>query len=145
MFTQTDPKWAHIEYVKGVTIGQYGCLITSLTNILCGQSLGYNDYLTPAVFVELCQNNNCFDSYGNLLWQPVEKFFLFKHSRVKQIFVDQGVHFIIQVPFQNTGHFCNVISRNTNEIKYFDVYDGKVKLAKDYISIRKIDFNKGLI
>lgn len=145
-YKQTDEKWNNIEMVKGVTIGEYGCLLVSLTNALCNISDGYNNHLTPESLNEILQNNLCYDSIGQIYWRYFEKFFFCKHTNLgKKVpsMADDNSQYIVQVPYKNTGHFCNITSiTRDHTINYFDVWDGVEKsMSKDAVwSIRQIQF-----
>jgi hypothetical protein len=143
-FCQGDVRWRDIEMVKGVKIGEFGCLLTSISNALCKYQVKYQDYLSPDILNMIVQNNNGYTANGLLLWKFLEDFFFFRHKNIgKQDPVQsEDKQFIIHLPFQNTGHFCNLLDFSGELYSYFDVYDGEVKTAprSKVISCRQLQF-----
>lgn len=141
MFIQNDIKWKDYEISKCITIGEFGCLLTSICNILV--ILGF-DY-TPLTLSKKFQENNGFDKQGNLIWNVVNKLFGLKENKYmpssKISWSNlKNVNYIVQLFYKRTGHFCNVISVYKNIIKYHDTYDGLIKSIdiNGIISIREI-------
>jgi hypothetical protein len=140
-FIQQDEQWKDFEIIKGVTIGEFGCLVTSLTNIL--NMLGMD--FTPLTLVQKIQENNGFDSNGNLSWVVANK--IFGLSEVKYLPTDkiewsnsEKIFYICVLHFQGTGHFCNLLTVQNGIIYYFDVWDGKKKQValENVLSIREV-------
>jgi len=134
-YLQSDPLWKNYEYDKGTSIGVYGCLLTTITNELNNKGFNY----TPQTFAEFLKKSGCFDN-GYIVWNAFQK--ATGYSMIKylspQIPMPRGNNFLaIQVPYLNTGHYCNVLEINNKVIKYFDVYDGKEKTTSKWISIRE--------
>ena len=82
IYIQQDVLWKDYEMSKGAAIGEFGCLLTSLTNILVLLGLDY----TPLTLCQLLQANNGFDNQGNILWTVVNN--LFGLSKVKYLPTD---------------------------------------------------------
>lgn len=162
--TQSDSRWAnevmtHPEWqAKPDTIKQYFCLNTSFLNC-------FNDYykkqLTPS---QLNKQLIVADGYEYLKAKrkyksldEVKKNCLGRESyvvyeticnilNIRTIDRDYkgllnveypSTYYIIKVPYQSTGHYCNIIS---DDKKYFDVYDGKIKTPNQVLKIIKITF-----
>ena len=72
---QTDPSWANIKIGNtNSTIGKIGCLVTSIAILI--EKSGVNTTISPfnpGTFVEALNNNNGFDSGGNLQYAAVKK------------------------------------------------------------------------
>jgi len=125
LFTQTDSNWSGFEIIPGYTIKEGGCLLTSLSNILVDLGLDYN----PLTLCKKLQANKGFDNIGEIEWSVLNN--LFGLSEIKYspnekiVWSDSNkVWYIVQMFYQNTGHFCNIVSVKNNIIYYFDVYDG---------------------
>lgn len=162
--TQSDPRWAkeimtHPEWQeKPDAIGQYFCLNTSFLNI-------YNDYyhqtLNPSLLNKMIIAKSGYyylkakKQYKNL--NDVKAACFKKESYVdiptvcellniksierdytgKIVISDPKTYYIIKVPMGETGHYCNIVSEDK---KYFDVYDGKIKTPNRILSIIKVNF-----
>lgn len=72
---QTDPSWSNIKIGNtNSTIGKIGCLVTSIAILI--EKSGVNTTISPfnpGTFVEALNNNNGFDSGGNLQYAAVKK------------------------------------------------------------------------
>lgn len=72
---QTDPNWSNIKIGNtNSTIGKIGCLVTSIAILI--EKSGVNTTISPfnpGTFVEALNNNNGFDSGGNLQYAAVKK------------------------------------------------------------------------
>ena len=134
--------------VQGVTIGRYGCLIVSIANAVTSDNPKYGEYMTPDMVNMIIQNNNGYTEKGLVIWSVIEKFFFFKHKNIGQLKPDfsDDKQYIVHMPFENTGHFCNLINLQGEEYIYFDVWDGKQKKIKrsDIISCRALKFKKNV-
>lgn len=140
--TQTDYRWKDVEMTAGLKIGGAGCLLTSCSNIFC-DFFNIPD-MTPRFLDDFLDKNKGYTPEGYIIWSILENKFKFKHYKYNNFIPDfrVGRYFIVQVPFKNTGHFCNVLSENNNAITYFDVFDGqekRIELNKT-VSIRGIYF-----
>lgn len=146
--TQTDPRWGSIDMINQIKIKDSGCLNTSVVNALRDYSTDYREYMTPLRLDSFLDRVNGYTREGSIIWAPLEKFFHFTHERfitphAKPTFSnDPKKYWIVQVPYKNTGHFCNVLSVHNDSITYFDVYDGVVKAIEwqKTISIRQLTF-----
>ena len=145
LHTQTDPQWRDTEMTKGITIGQYGCLLVSLSNCVRQSSIGYREHMNPAALNTILQNNGGFTPQGLIIWSVLEKFFFCQHTNImkrKPIFAS-NIHNIIQIPYMDTGHFCNLLDVSDHGYIYFDVYDGIEKTIDKsrIVSTRQIIFH----
>ncbi len=144
-FTQTDPKWKNVEfpYYKK-TIGQIGCLVTSITNILLKRGLS----LTPEVVLSMLVSNRGITKENLVLWDSVYTLFKLKHTKYsKNTFekMDKSLlekdYYIVEIDCVTYTHFCNVVKFEDDKIRYFDVYDGKIKSIgfDKIVSIRRFE------
>jgi hypothetical protein len=138
-YIQSDIRWKDFEIVKGATIGDFGCLLTAITNCLNEYKYEY----TPLTLCKELQTNGGFDKDGCILWDILTKLFGVKHTKFK--FPDkpvlENVHnifYIVQVVYKNTGHFCQIIRSRESLITYFDSYTGKEIVTDTFLSIRKL-------
>jgi len=140
MFIQNDDRWKSFEMAPGVTIGEFGCFLTALCNILVLLGMDY----TPLTLAQALQKNSGIDSEGNLTWIAFNSFGLFekRYNPTDEINWSNSnqVWYIVQCFYKNTGHFCNLISVTNNIITYFDTYDGMKKQInlERVMSIREI-------
>ena len=144
MYIQPDSRWKDYQITKDVTIGKYGCLLTTLCNIL--NILNYNFF--PDTLADRLKEENGFTAAGFIIWEAIFRVFGIKHTKLFDIsktkFSDDPLKFwIVQVPYKNTGHFCQIIKAEGSDIYYFDVYTGKEKKLIKYISIRELEFTRG--
>lgn len=148
LLKQNDKRWKDYLIVpenKNTSIGRIGCLATTLTNVY---RLYHNnpDY-TVLDFVKAMQKANGFTKQGAVKWAPLQRLFNCKHyfSRQHPFSIVKHIFWIIQVPFQDTGHFCLVWSAKGDVIKYHDPYKDTFETInyKDAISVREIFFNIG--
>jgi len=144
-FTQTDIRWKNVKFpYNNKTIGQIGCLITSISNILWERG----KKLTPPDVLNLLYVNNGLTNSNLVLWDSVFKIFQLKHTKyfkesVKKLSKETLTidHFVVEIDCETFTHFCNIISFEGLKIKYFDVFDGKEKIADDnkIVSIRRFE------
>ena len=139
-YLQSDKRWKDYELVQGdkeTTIGKIGCLHTTICNFLNQYKYSH----TPLTLAKLLQENGGYDKNGFIIWSVIEK--LFNMKQRKFIFPDKPLFknmynefYAIQVPYQETGHFCEVLKTNGKDITYFDTYTGETLTTNSYISIR---------
>jgi len=141
MYIQNDIKWKSFEMTKNVTVGEFGCLLTSICNILV--ILGYD--FNPLTLAKKLQENKGFDNQGNILWNVINNLFGLKENKYlpssKILWSNlKNINYIVQLFYKNTGHFCNVLSVSGDIITYHDSFDDKTKQIdiKRVISIREV-------
>lgn len=71
---QNDPRWNNVK-MGNSTVGNAGCLVTSISILLVGSGAEKTRYLAgtfnPGVFATALNNNGGFDSSGNLQWGKI--------------------------------------------------------------------------
>jgi hypothetical protein len=168
----TCPTWQR--YSKGTlkddldpdTWGEFGCLNTALLNC-------FNDFyiqdMTPKDLNNIIKINNgyeylkakenfndklsiknaCIGRESFIVWNVIKKILIIKdiirnYEGIIDILGLANEYFIIKVPFQETGHYSNLIKCPTKKVddlvEYFDVYDGKIKKPVKVLEIIKIIF-----
>lgn len=128
MVKQTDAGMELLELVPGITVRNYGCLTVAIFNILQKHGRvkgGFNDFL------EAIKNAGGYTKEGLLKWDTVKLVCGLEHRMMKPpdgFRPDDCFEYIVQVPYKNTGHFCEVkyISKS-GLIIYADSYDGEMK------------------
>lgn len=72
---QTGSTWSNVRMGNsGRTIGQIGCLVTSISMLIAKSGVQTNiANFNPGTFVQFLNNNGGFDSSGNLQYTPISK------------------------------------------------------------------------
>lgn len=70
-YSQFDPRWASMELVPGMTMGRWGCMVTSI----CMALKNYAIDITPGDLCAKLKAINGFDSEGNLKHEAVSKLY----------------------------------------------------------------------
>lgn len=151
LLTQTDKKWNNQKLGKSKwTIGDSGCVITSLCNI---HNLNGND-ITPDELNRQLTEINGYTKDGDLYWNSAEKIlkckinpFAWKKetnniSDMNNILcqkINQSHHIICRYMNKNVNHFSNILNVFYNIVVVFDVYSGKI------ICLPKSDINRLVI
>lgn len=152
--TQTDSRWANdvmtMKEGKWIDrIGRWGCLVTSLANIM--QEHSNIDY-TPKYLNELLKNHNGYyypqisikeETASFLNWEVIKKLLNFDNIYAKNY--DEKNYLIARIPTKFGGHYINVIKKINDRILCFDVMSGDLELKKiDEITFYwKIKFLEG--
>jgi len=128
MYSQNDDEWMNEPLNKSRnTIGQVGCLLTSLINIF---KTRYPDIdITPLSFNQNLIDNNGYTDGNLVIWSVVEDLLGVDIEHIFTGFVEYDLNsfYIANFKNPNTGHFTNVISKDGNKYNIFDVWDGKYK------------------
>lgn len=114
-YYQTNPEYMNIK-LGGVydglstryTIGESGCLLCCLSNILD---------ISPAELNERLR----FTRDGLIIWSSVYPYVIDIDINYKGVIDLTNGYYIAAI--NNNSHFVNIIDENT----YFDVYDGRIK------------------
>lgn len=141
-FTQTDPKWKNVEfpYYKK-TIGEIGCLVTSIANIVLDTNLS----ITPEVVLSLLVGDMGITNGNLVLWNSVYNLFKLRHAKYSKNTFDKidrekfkNAYYVVEIDCTTYSHFCNILEFKNDKVEYFDVYDGKIKSVNKerIISIR---------
>lgn len=128
MVKQTDSEIGLLELVPGISVRDYGCLTVAIFNILQKHGrckFGFNEYLSAL------KNAGGYTKDGLLKWDVVKLVCGLTHRMMKPsdgFRPEDCYEYIVQVPYKNTGHFCEVkyISKS-GLIIYADSYDGEMK------------------
>lgn len=153
MITQTDRRFKNYELAKGVTVEDFGCLLTSIYNAHEEHTrlTGKRKVSFPEMLNNL-KKMNAFDDQGILSWLPVQLllnlgYFKFTLSTFDKIdFSDNpNIFWIAEIPHYNNptlSHFVNITAAHQGIITYFDVYDARKKqiALKDCRSVRELVF-----
>ena len=153
MITQTDSNIKKYELAKGVTVGDYGCLLVSIFNAVTKfrRFTGKKEITFEQMLNDLKQMN-AFDSDGILNWNPTGKLLGFTHLKYTPKYfntirfsIDPKVFWIAEIPHYNNptlSHFVNITAAHQGIITYFDVYDARKKqiALKDCRSVRELVF-----
>ena len=153
MITQTDSNIKKYELAKGVTVGDYGCLVVSIFNIVTEfRRFTGKKEITFAQMLNDLKLMNAFDSDGIFNWNPTGKLLGFTHLKYTPKYFntirfsnDPKVFWIAEIPHYSNpklSHFVNITAANKGIITYFDVYDGCKKQIhlQDCKSIRELVF-----
>lgn len=145
--TQTDSRWADVEMTNRITIKGYGCLVTSMSNILICEYPQLINVMNPGELDKFLDKNSGYTPEGYMKWDVVGKKFGFtmtKYFPADNIKINPDSYYIAQVKYKNTGHFCNILKFDNQNTTYFDVYSGITRIVKtcELLSIREIKFNK---
>ncbi len=145
---QTDDRWGDITMgTGGNTIRQVGCLVTSISMLMCHSgSVSASDF-SPAVLVKHLNNNGGFTSSGALYWSKVNgcvssfslsnwKVSMSGLSRAEKIalmtdYIENGYSVVISVRYGNhwvaldriEGEKVYMMDPGTNGSLLFDTYD----------------------
>lgn len=153
MITQTDRRFKNYELAKGVTVEDFGCLLTSIYNAHEEHTrlTGKRKVSFPEMLNNL-KKMNAFDDQGMLSWFPVQQlldfdYFKFTPSTFNTIdFSDNpNIFWIAEISHYNNpklSHFVNITAVHNGIITYFDVYDARKKqiALKDCRSVRELVF-----
>ena len=137
MFIQTDSRWMFDDMgMEGDKIWRWGCLITSLSNILT-EFKGVD--ITPQDVNNKLRDNKGYarladpkcpeNIASNLLWDKAEEVFGFKKRDNVPYDCVSGVRFIARIlhPMTGAGHYINVISKDDTGFICFDVEHGDTR------------------
>lgn len=153
MITQTDSKIKKYELAKGVTVGDYGCLLVSIFNIVTEfRRFTSKKEITFPEMLNNLKKMNAFDSNGILNWNPTGKLLGFTHLKYTPKYFntirfsnDPKIFWIAEISHYNNpklSHFVNITAVHNGIITYFDVYDARKKqiALKDCRSVRELVF-----
>lgn len=138
MITQTDRRFKNYEIAKGVTVENFGCLLTSIYNAVTEhiRLTGKKKISFPEMLHKL-KKTNAFDNRGVLSWLPVQQllnfdYFKFTPENFDNIrFSDHpDIFWIAEITHYTNpqlSHFVNIIAVHKGIITYFDVYNGQKK------------------
>lgn len=148
---QTDKRWAS-ETIgsSGLSIGSYGCVITSLCN--CANLHGFD--WTPDDLNRSLYNNNGLEPNGLVRWAAVEKIFgcrtephFFERDKDGKVvaggtldFNNLHTFYIGRYRNGSVDHFTNIIGKQGGYYILYDVYGGKtvIKPAAEITRIIKL-------
>ena len=119
---------------SGRTIGQIGCLVTSISMLIAKSGVQTSiANFNPGTFVEFLNQNGGFDSSGNLIYAPINKLSSFKY--VNQIslsgmtkeqklntmkdYQSKGYYMVAEVSPRGE-HWVAIDSINGNTVKMLD-------------------------
>lgn len=143
MLKQIDFDKDKPEIVPNVSIHDYGCLTISIFNILKRHEICTKEFTD---FLNLIKTVGGYTKEGLLKWDIIKLLFGVEHRKIKKtddFKFEDNIEYIVQVPYKETGHFCEVKGiKESNTIVYIDTYDGKTKEINrnDCISIRELTF-----
>lgn len=153
MKKQTDQDIKDLELAKGVTVGDYGCLLVSIFNIVTEfRRFTSKKEITFEQMLNDLKQMNAFDSDGILNWNPTGKLLGFTHLKYTPKYFntirfsnDPKIFWIAEIPHYSNpklSHFVNIIATRNKCITYFDVYDGATKKINlsDCRSVRELHF-----
>lgn len=162
--TQQDRLWKNVSMaLTEDTLGAFGCLVTSLANIL-QIIMHLKRSFTPKDLNDIIIKEEAYDWYSNELpekascldWKKFKD--AFKESLIIRNFVDKSeyvdckdYYYIARIKFKdihtdyeyNTGHYVNVISKTENYWTVFDTYYGGLHLIKDIDFLHEVEFTGG--
>lgn len=148
MLTQTDTRWKNIRLGKSdVTIGQSGCLLTSLCNIYNENSRrqakcpSCTIELTPDILNKRLMEINGITAGGLVIWDKACKVLKADIRPFDKDFdMNFEYHIVGFINEYNILHFCNVVSLDDFCIVY-DVYTGDDRLVNPIDIKRYININ----
>jgi hypothetical protein len=125
---QKDDELAMLEMVPGVGVREYGCLTVAIFNILKRHRRVKGTF---NAFLNALKENKAYTHDGLLMWEPVKLICGIEHRILPkngEFRADDRYEYIVQVPYKDTGHFCEVyyVSKD-GLIIYRDSYDGELK------------------
>lgn len=133
---QAGQSWSNVKMGNsGRTIGQIGCLVTSISMLIAKSGVQTNiSNFNPGTFVQFLNNNGGFDSYGNLSYAPISKAApafkwtnqidlrgMSKEQKLNTIknYQSQGYYMTAEVS-TNGQHWVAIDSVNGNTIRIMD-------------------------
>lgn len=148
LLSQQDKKWKGEKLGKSKwTIGNAGCVITSLCN--CHNLAGNN--ITPDELNRMLTDIGGYTKDGDLYWSCAEKilgcrilhnaWLKDKHglNTINDILsqrIDANHHIICRYLYKGTQHFTNILNVFLNQIVIYNVYSGQTEV------IYKSDVNR---
>ena len=161
MYYQQDDRWKNIimTYPKGQgypdTIGEWGCVITSLSNITAMS--GLLEKQNPAILNETIRINNAYmgldnsktkmSIYSNFMWHKLSTVFGRNVNVINDyqgsLYYSSNRFYIARIEKHLKsggciGHYINLLEQlNNDEFKCYDVWDGK-EIYIDRKAITKI-------
>lgn len=141
---QTTKKIENLEFIPGLFISDTNCLSVVLFHILKGRKKTSDNFKK---YLNTIKKAGSISENGNLIWHPVETLFQFSHRKLnsdEKIQWNKNLSYLVQVPYKNTGHFCEILDVKDNLIWYFDTCDNKIKniQRERCISIRELKFEE---
>ena len=148
MKKQTDQDIKDLELAPGITVQDYGCLITAIYNAIHEQK----KYLSFVDVLSVLKEADTFGTNGMLQWKPAQHVLNFKHIKIMpkhfkniRFSNDPKIFWIAEIPHYSNpclSHFVNIIATRNKCITYFDVYDGATKKINlsDCRSVRELHF-----
>lgn len=113
--TQTDIRWSDYEYDENCTIGEYGCYITAIANILG---------ITPLEFAKKTKGGYV---DGLLIHDIAGSLAGYRRVKVDYSEIDDSGSYIIYFRWGEGGykHFSNVVARENGMVEIYNVYNGE--------------------
>lgn len=144
MYNQNDKNWKNTPINNSSnTIGEVGCLLTSLVNIY---KIKHSDsIMTPPYLNALLIEKNGYTPGNLIIWAAVEKALNVKiqHIYTGEIEYDINSFYIVNFLNFGTGHFTNLLSYENGKYNIFDVWDGKEKTISKPRRLVKVTFDNG--
>ena len=128
MYSQNNPGWRRTPINESKnTIGEVGCLLTSLVNTYNLKFPG--DKITPLHLNAALIDHKGYTKGNLIIWAVAEKILNAKIEHIYTGTVEYDVNAFYIANFLNfgSGHFTNVISKDDNKYNIFDVWDGEYK------------------
>lgn len=124
MFSQNNNRWKLVPINESKnTIGEVGCLLTSLVNI--HNLRNPNDKITPLHLNSALIDNNGYTSGNLIIWAVAEKILKAKieHIYTGKIEYDLNSYYIANFINFGSGHFTNLISISGENYNIYDVWN----------------------
>lgn len=140
MYSQNNRKWKEYSINNSkTTIGEVGCLLTSICNIY---NIHHNVKITPITLNTRLINNNGYTDGNLIIWSVVESLLdvEIQHIFTGKVEYDMNSYYIVNFLNFGTGHFTNLISKDNDKYNIFDVWDSKYKVIDTPRRLVKMTF-----
>jgi hypothetical protein len=141
MYSQNNKIWKHEPLNKSDnTIGEVGCLLTSLVNIY---KIKHPDsIMTPLYLNALFVEKNGYTKDNYIIWSVVETILDVEIQHIYTGEIEYNINSFYIVNFLNfgSGHFTNLLSYENSEYNIFDVWDGTYKTISTPRRLVKVVF-----
>ena len=138
MYSQNDRRWCN-DKLGTRTIGQIGCLLTSLCNI--NNLAGREEKHMPDQFNTLFKLNSGYTE-NLIIWAVAEKILKAEIDPWYKGSVEYDINSYYIVNFLNfgSGHFTNLLSKKDKDFYLYDVWNGKNRIIRNPRRIVKVTY-----
>ena len=139
MYFQQNPQWKNDEMaMPGDTLGKYGCVICSLSNITLMENR--LKHLNPKQFNAKVKSELAYKGLDNHT-TPIENYSYFLWNKLSdvvnheihvvndyrgQIEYSQGDYYIFRIIKHGVGHYVNMLRKHGSLYTIFDTWDGEI-------------------